>query len=123
MEVFHVSDDATQAPTDLDAIATAAFTALGGYQVEPFSRSMPAFNLDEAYQVTAAVRRAREETGAKVIGRKIGFTNRTIWEEYGVYAPMWGYMYDTTVTDLAGLPGGVMLSEFAEPRIEPEVVF
>jgi 2-keto-4-pentenoate hydratase len=23
-------------------------------------------------------------------GRKIGFTNRTIWERYGVHEPMWG---------------------------------
>ena len=42
-------------------------------------------------------------------------TNRITWPDY---APMWGYMYDTTVTDLAGEPGGVLLSEFAEPRIE-----
>lgn len=123
MEESHVSDGATQTPTDLDAIAAASFAALGGHQIAPFSRDMPAFNLDEAYQVTAAVRRAREAAGANVVGRKIGFTNRTIWDEYGVYAPMWGYMYDTTATDLAGEPGGVTLSEFAEPRIEPEVVF
>ncbi|MFT4041150.1 MAG: hypothetical protein QM692_23415 [Thermomicrobiales bacterium] len=112
-----------QSPTDLDAIAAASFAALGGHQRAPFSHSRPEFTLDEAYAVTAAVRRAREEAGAKVIGRKIGFTNRTIWEEYQVYAPMWGYMYDNTVTDLAGLPGGVTLTQFAEPRIEPEVVF
>ena len=119
----HVSDGASQTPTDLNAIAAASFASLGGHQIAPFSRSMPAFTLEEAYQVTAAVRRAREEAGARVVGRKIGFTNRTIWDEYGVYAPMWGYMYDTTATDLAGEPGGVLLSEFAEPRIEPEVVF
>lgn len=118
-----MSDAASQTPTDLEAIAAASFAALGGHQIAPFSHSTPAFNLEEAYQVTAAVRRAREEAGARVVGRKIGFTNRTIWDEYGVYAPMWGYMYDTTATDLAGLPGGVVLSAFAEPRIEPEVVF
>lgn len=117
-----MSDSATN-PTDLDAIAAAAFAALGGHQVTPFSHSNPAFSLDEAYGVTAAVRRAREAAGATVVGRKIGFTNRTIWDEYGVYAPMWGYMYDTTVGDLAAVGGQVSLAEFAEPRIEPEVVF
>jgi 2-oxo-3-hexenedioate decarboxylase len=38
--------------------------------------------------------------GERVIGRKIGFTNRTIWAEYAVYAPMWGFVFDTTVRDL-----------------------
>ena len=38
------------------------------------------------------------------------------------YAPIWGYVYDSTVHDLsktASLP----LAGFAEPRIEPEIVF
>ncbi len=31
--------------------------------------------------------------GERPIGRKIGFTNRNIWAEYGVYAPIWGDVY------------------------------
>src|SRR5262245_35731855 len=77
----------------------------------------------EAYAVTAAVRRSREARGEHVVGRKIGFTNTTIWEEYGVHAPIWGYMYDTTVFDLAGLSGGFDVAHLLEPRIEPEIVF
>ena len=62
-----------------------------------------------------------------MIGRRIGFTNRTIWAEYAVYAPMWGFVFDTTVRDL--LPSRqaaqhpFTLAPFAEPRIEPEIVF
>ena len=48
----------------------------------------PDFGLKEAYQVTAAVRAEREARGERPIGRKIGFTNRTIWAEYGVHAPI-----------------------------------
>ncbi len=55
-------------------------------------------------------------------GIKIGFTNRTIWEEYKVFAPIWGYMYDTTLFD-ASATRNVDLSKFAEPRIEPEIAF
>ena len=60
-----------------------------------------------------------------MIGRKIGFTNRTIWAEYGVDAPMWGFMFDTTVRDLppARQAAPFPLALFAEPRIEPEIVF
>jgi 2-oxo-3-hexenedioate decarboxylase len=71
-----------------------------------------------------ALRTAR---GERVIGRKIGFTNRTIWAEYGVYAPMWGFVFDATVRNLP-TPGLAVrhpfpLGHFAEPRIEPEIVF
>jgi 2-oxo-3-hexenedioate decarboxylase len=105
-------------------IADGAFAVLDtGRQVAPFSARFPDFSLGEAYQVTAAVRQRREARGEQPIGRKIGFTNRTIWDEYGVAAPMWGYVYDRTVHDIAGLDGTFPLAGLAEPRIEPEVVF
>lgn len=110
--------------TDIEAIAAASFAALGaGTQIDPFSRSMTEFDLNDAYRVTAAVREARQAAGQTPIGRKIGFTNRTIWDEYGVFAPMWGYVYDATVRDLADLDGEFSLAGQAEPRIEPEVIF
>ena len=64
----------------------------------------------------------RQARGEKPLGRKIGFTNRTIWPEYSVYAPIWGFVYDRTVHDL-GRTAALPLSGFAEPRIEPEIVF
>jgi 2-keto-4-pentenoate hydratase len=113
----------TSAAIDVDAIASNAVAALGGGQIPPFSSSVAGFGLDDAYRVTAAVRRRREARGERVIGRKIGFTNRTIWAEYGVYAPIWGYVYDRTVRDLADIGDPFFLSGLAEPRIEPEIVF
>lgn len=94
-----------------------------GRQLDPFSKTFPDFGLKEAYRVTAAVRAEREARGERPVGRKIGFTNRTIWAEYGVYAPIWGYVYDRTVRDLASEAIEVSLSGLAEPRIEPEIVF
>jgi 2-oxo-3-hexenedioate decarboxylase len=109
--------------TDVDAIARETMDMLGtGRQIVPFS-ARRALDLDGAYRVAAAVRQMREARGEKVVGRKIGFTNRTIWPQYGVYAPIWGYLYDTTVHDLADLRGAFSLAAFAEPLIEPEVVF
>src|SRR5215216_5053362 len=69
-------------------------------QIAPISKQNPQFDIDAAYRVTAEIRRLREARGERVLGRKIGFTNRTIWPEYGVYAPIWGYVYDTTVREL-----------------------
>jgi 2-oxo-3-hexenedioate decarboxylase len=109
----------------IERIAGAAMAALGqsGRQIAPFTSHDPAFGLDRAYRVTPVVRRLREARGERVVGRKIGFTNRTIWAQYGVYAPIWGYVYDSTLCDLAALDGPVPLAAFAEPRIEPEIVF
>lgn len=91
--------------------------------VAPFSEREPDFDLAKAYRVAAAVRRMRESRGERVVGRKIGFTNRTIWDEYGVYAPIWGEMYDSTVRDAAPGENTVALGTLMEPRIEPEIAF
>ncbi len=92
-------------------------------QIAPFSERLAAFGVDEAYAVVGSMRELREARGERVVGRKIGFTNRRIWSEYGVYAPIWGYAYDTTVHDLSKVGGGFSLDAFSEPRIEPEVAF
>jgi 2-oxo-3-hexenedioate decarboxylase len=105
-------------------IAKEVLAVLGtGRQLSPFSKVYPDFGLKEAYRVTAAVRMQREARGERPIGRKIGFTNRTIWAEYGVYAPIWGYVYDRTVRDLTSERLEVSILGLAEPRIEPEIVF
>lgn len=78
--------------------------------------------LDAAYWVAAEIANQRSARGERPVGRKIGFTNRTIWEFYDVDAPMWSWMYDTTVSELPA-DGHVLLPNLAEPRIEPEVGF
>src|SRR6202041_2551597 len=114
----------TRRPMNLHDIAKDVLEVLGtGRQLDPFSKSYPAFGLKDAYNVTAAVRAEREARGERPIGRKIGFTNRTIWAEYGVYAPIWGYVYAGTVRDLTSDPLEVSLNGRAEPRIEPEIMF
>lgn len=108
---------------DARSIATEALSVLGqGKQIAPFSSRNAAFKMDDAYKVTPVIRRMREGRGEKVLGRKIGFTNRNIWAQYGVYAPIWGYVYDSTVHDLGDIDA-VPLTAFTEPRIEPEIVF
>lgn len=110
--------------TDVETIAAEGFAALGtGRQISPFSGRFPAFDLQGAYQVAALVKGMRASRGELPVGRKIGFTNRTIWAEYGVYAPIWGYIYTRTVHNLAEIGETFSLSGLAEPRIEPEIVF
>jgi 2-oxo-3-hexenedioate decarboxylase len=61
----------------------------------------------------------REARGELPVGRKIGFTNPTVW----TYAPMWGYVYNRTVHSLSEIGNTFPLAGLAEPRIEPEIVF
>ena len=70
-----------------------------------------------------AVRLLRARRGERPVGRKIGFTNTTLWTAYGVHAPIWGHVYDTTLRDRAALTEPVSLTALVEPRIEPEIVF
>jgi len=86
----------------------------------PFPARVSAFDLDDAYPVTAAIRHMREMCGEMPVGRKIGFTNRMAWPEYEA---MWGYVYNRTVHNLAEIGDTFSLVGLAEPRIEPEIVF
>ncbi len=109
---------------DSHTIAAEVFAALGqGTQIAPFSSRVDSFDLEAAYRVAAEVRAMRIARGEHPVGRKIGFTNRTIWAEYGVWAPIWGYVYDRTMKDIPTRVDEFLLAGLAEPRIEPEIVF
>jgi 2-oxo-3-hexenedioate decarboxylase len=94
-----------------------------GRQAPPLSERVGGFDLLAAYAVTAALRNLRLARGETHVGRKIGFSNRVIWAEYGVFAPIWGDMYASTVSDLKDGPNTFALGAMPEPRIEPEIAF
>jgi len=77
-------------------------------------------SMDRAYRLSARIQAMRAQRGEHPVGRKIGFTNRTIWDEYNVSAPIFGPMYDSTVRPL-GAP--FRTGDLLEPRIEPEIAF
>jgi len=89
----------------------------------PITRSDPSFDVARAYEVLALINARREAQGWSSVGRKIGFTNRTIWERYGVYQPMWAPVWSTSVRFAVNGRAKLPLGGFVQPRIEPEVVF
>lgn len=107
--------------------ATHARTILAAHehrrQIAPLTGWDAGLDLPAAYRVAGEVRRLRAARGERPVGRKIGFTNTTLWETYGVRAPIWGHVYDTTLRARADLTGPVPLAALVEPRIEPEIVF
>jgi 2-oxo-3-hexenedioate decarboxylase len=83
----------------------------------------PHFDWDAGYRVAADILRQRRARGEKTIGRKIGFTNRNIWEQYGATAPIWAHVYDRTVLFAADDRATVSLAGSVQPRLEPEIAF
>jgi 2-keto-4-pentenoate hydratase len=109
-------------PTLAD-IATEALAALAAHRpLTPFSARPGGLTLEDASCVTPLLRAGFEARGETVLGRKIGFTNRSIWAQYGVYAPIWGYVTSATTHDLAAMPS-LPAADFCEPRLEPEIMF
>ena len=60
--------------------------------------------------------------GERPVGYKIGFTNRTIRQRYGVFGPIWGPVWNRRLMRCDG-QGTVDLKGTLQPRIEPEIVF
>ncbi len=92
-----------------------------GNAVEPYSKRFAGFDLSEAYAIAERVRELRQARGERAVGRKIGFTNRAAQKAFGVTAPIWNYMFDTTVHELA-VSTSFPLAGSCAPRIEPEIV-
>ena len=84
-------------------------------------------SIADAYDIAKCIMDIRTAQGETPIGRKIGFTNRRIWANYGerepISAPMWSFMYDDTVRFTEDNHGVQSLAGAVQPRIEPEIVF
>jgi 2-oxo-3-hexenedioate decarboxylase len=83
----------------------------------------PGFGWDEGYRVAAELIKLRRARGEHTVGRKIGFTNRNIWAEYGATAPIWAHIYEHTLVRASDQQAAVSLTGSARPRLEPEIAF
>lgn len=98
--------------------------AYDGAELMPLPSSHdPGFDMQAAFAVADELRQARIARGEKPVGYKIGFTNRGIWERYGVHQPIWGPVWDSTTVLLDSAAARISLKGLSQPRLEPEVVF
>lgn len=91
-------------------------------QTDPFSSRFENFTIEDGYIVADLIHKMRMEKGESPIGRKIGFTNPEVCSFYGVKEPIWGYVYDSTVFFHKDSSTFYDLSQFTEPKIEPEII-
>src|SRR5258706_784829 len=92
-------------------------------EVQPFTERYPDLTVDAAYDAARKLDAHRLAQGWRRVGRKVGFTNRTLWARYGVYEPMWGAVYVRTLVRAENDGAGVDLDGLVQPRIEPEICF
>jgi 2-oxo-3-hexenedioate decarboxylase len=88
-----------------------------------FASRYPGLTPAQGYAAARALHEHRLARGWKLAGRKIGFTNRTLWERYGVHEPLWGAVYDRTLIQADRDRATVPLDGLMQPRIEPEIAF
>ena len=118
-------DDSGRGPClDSKAIATELLDALDqGRTIPSVVERYPAFDWDDGYRVAAELHELRVRRGEKPVGRKIGFTNRNIWPQYGATSPIWAHVYDRTLVVAERGGATVSLRGAARPRLEPEIAF
>lgn len=76
--------------------------------------------LDDAYAVAAINTQARIKEGARVIGKKVGLTSKSVQVQLGVDQPDFGVLFD----DMEYLDGdAIPASRLMQPKIEGEVAF
>jgi 2-oxo-3-hexenedioate decarboxylase len=94
-----------------------------GALIAPPSENNPQFDWTAAYEVAAEIVQLRRARGERTVGRKIGFTNRNIWAEYGATSPIWAHVYNTTLVYAHDNLATLSLGGSAAPRLEPEIAF
>jgi 2-oxo-3-hexenedioate decarboxylase len=94
-----------------------------GHIVPSFIARHPTFNWEDAYGISAELIKLRRARGEKTVGRKIGFTNRNIWPQYGATSPIWHPVYDRTLIHAQNGAATVSLTHSSQPLLEPEIAF
>lgn len=108
----------------LTRIATDLLRALDqGRLINSIVEHDPEFGWEQGYDVAGEIVRLRRARGEQTVGRKIGFTNRSIWAEYGATSPIWAHVYDDTVFYAKDNAAMISLKGSAQPRLEPEIAF
>lgn len=97
--------------------------AASGHTAPPFSARFKKFDAEMGYQAMRRLHQHRLTIGWTPLGRKVGFTNRALWERYGVHEPIWGFVYDRTLIRAVDNRAEVPLEGLAQPRIEAEICF
>lgn len=89
-------------------------------QIRLLTREYPHLDMDDAYQIQAALMAQKIAAGRSIIGWKIGLTSRAMQMALNITTPDSGILFD----DMLFPHGGVVpQGRFIQPRIEAEIAF
>lgn len=108
---------------NIDALAQELLSARETGRMIPPLSPRPGFDLDTAYEVEATLRRLREASGHRSVGRKVGYANKAVWRILKLETLVWAHMYDNTVHYSNGNSATLTLPHARSLKIEPEIVF
>lgn len=99
------------------------FTALHERRVlEPLSSRHPDITVADAYRISLHLLKRREDSGERVIGKKIGVTSKAVQDMLDVRQPDFGFLTDAMqVSDGASV--SLSRSGLIQPRAEGEIAF
>ncbi len=106
-------------PTD-DIARTLIEAARTRTAVLPLTNEYPELDAETAYSVQDAVVQARVQSGAVVIGAKLGLTSVAKQQQMNVSEPLYGWLTDDMQLDTGQT---LICSDYIQPRCEPEIAF
>lgn len=80
----------------------------------------PALSVEDAYEIQRINLGKRRESGARIVGRKIGLTSLAVQEWLGVSEPDFGGLLDTMSVPNGGKAD---ITQLLQPRVEGELAF
>jgi len=106
---------------DSTVLGQSLFEALrSGTPLAPLSDQYPEMSIDDAYAVSLAFLKARQEQGGeRVVGKKIGVTSKPVQDMLGVFQPDFGFLTDAMFAS----DGKVHMKNHIAPRAEAEIAF
>jgi len=119
------SDGMTQTSTPRNTVVAAAAARLAaaaeaGVPCAPVRDLIGRDDVGTAYAVQQLLAARRIESGARVVGRKIGLTSVAVQQQLGVDRPDFGVLFD----DMAYSGGDTVPADLVmQPRIEAEIAF
>src|SRR5207302_8929267 len=94
-----------------------------GQMVDVPPSQRPGFDLNMAYEVEAMLKRSREASGHRAVGRKVGYANKAMWRLLKLETLVWAHMYNDTVHHSDSNSAALSLAHPRSLKIEPEIVF
>lgn len=89
--------------------------------IAPLSGRVEGLSINDAYKISLHILKQRQAGGAKLIGKKIGVTSKSVQDMLGVHQPDFGYLTDDMIFNCGEV---VPISDrLIQPRAEGEIAF